>query len=129
MILDTSFLIDVLRGDESIRKLEEEVDEGGTGQVSPVTVMELWEGIHLADSTDREREAVKELLTGLYEAEFDTEAGKRAGEINADLKKRGEPIDVEDAMIAATALTHETEVVTGNPEHFERIPELDVKSY
>ncbi|MBS1263843.1 MAG: tRNA(fMet)-specific endonuclease VapC [Methanonatronarchaeales archaeon] len=91
--------------------------------------MELWEGIHLADSTDREREAVKELLTGLHEAEFDTEAGKRAGEINADLKKRGEPIDAEDAMIAATALTHETGVVTGNPEHFDRIPELDVESY
>jgi len=36
----------------------------------------------------------------------------RAGELLADLEVRGEPIGVEDVIIAATALTHGLAVVT-----------------
>jgi len=38
-------------------------------------------------------------------------------------------IDLEDIMIAATAITRNESVLTRNVEHFNRIPNLKVDSY
>jgi tRNA(fMet)-specific endonuclease VapC len=129
MILDSTFLIDVLRGDAAVSDLIEEIDATGTPFVSAVTVMELHEGIHLADATDAERERVGELLTGINELPFDRDCAIRAGEINAELVSAGEPIDETDVMIAATALVHDYPVVTRNADHFERVADLSITAY
>lgn len=129
MILDTSFLVDVLRGDAVVEETVATVDECGTAQVSAVTVMELWEGIHLATATEDERAAVGELLEGLHELPFDRECATVAGEISAGLRDSGEPIDDADVMIAATARVHDVPVVTRNVDHFERIDDLDLVAY
>ncbi|TYT62887.1 type II toxin-antitoxin system VapC family toxin [Natrialba swarupiae] len=129
MILDSTFLIDVLRGSSDVAELIEDVDASGAPFVSAVTVMELHEGIHLADSTDDERATVRKLLTDIDELPFDRECAIRAGRINADLVSSGEPIDETDVMIAATALVHDYPVVTRNVDHFERIDGLTVRSY
>lgn len=129
MILDTSFLIDVLRGENTIGEAVQTVDEQGTARVSSITVMELWEGVHLAESSERERTVVKELLEDLREAPFDRECGTIAGEIAAELHRNGEPIEDADVMIAATALVHDVPVVTNNVAHFERIDDLEILTY
>ena len=129
MILDSTFLIDVLRGAGSVGELVEDLDTTGTPFISAVTVMELSEGIHLADSTESERNAVQRLLADITEIPFDRACAMRAGRMNAELTAAGEPIDETDVMIAATALAHEQPVVTRNVDHFERIDELTVVSY
>lgn len=129
MILDSTFLIDVLRGSSDVIDLIEDVDATGTPFVSAVTVMELYEGIHLADATEDERTKVRELLTDINELPFDRECAIRAGRINAKLVSSGEPIDETDVMIAATAFVHDHPVVTRNVAHFERIDDLRVVSY
>ena len=129
MILDTTFLVDVLRGSGEVGELIEELDAEGTPFVSSVTVMELWEGIHRADATDAERAAVEELLGEIDELAFDRDCGTVAGEISATLGSEGEPIDPTDVMIAATALVHERPVVTRNVGHFDRIDGVTVVSY
>ena len=126
MILDSTFLVDVLRGDEDVAGRVEELDERGAPFVSSMTVMQLWEGIHLTDSTDAERAAVEALLSDLHEFSFDRECAMTAGRINADLVSAGTPVDETDVMIAATALVHEQPVITRNVDHFERIDGLDV---
>lgn len=129
MILDSTFLIDVLRGSSSVSELIEEIDASGTPFVSAVTVMELYEGIRLTDATEAELAAVEELLSDIDELSFDTEVAMEAGAINADLVSSGHPIDETDVMIAATALVNDYQVVTRNTDHFERIDGLDVVSY
>ncbi|WP_254523390.1 PIN domain-containing protein [Natrinema caseinilyticum] len=129
MILDTSFLIDVLRGEEAVQDAVRSIDEGATAQVSSVTVMELWEGIHLADSSDRERGVVKNLLGDVRELPFDRACAMTAGEINATLRRDGAPIDDADVMIAATALENDVPVVTNNVDHFERVDDLEIRTY
>ena len=129
MILDTTFLIDVLRGREDVTKRVEDLDARGSPFVSSVTVMELWEGIHLADATEAERAAVEELLTEIDEFPFDRECAMVAGRLSADLMTAGDPIDESDVMIAATGLVHDQSVVTRNVDHFERISGLSVVSY
>lgn len=129
MILDTTFLIDVLRGESTVEDTMERVDETGTASVSAVSVMELWEGVHLTESSAEERDRVEELLDGLYETPFDRECGKEAGRISAELVTSGQGIEDADVMIAATALLHDEPVLTRNTSHFERIDGLDVRSY
>ncbi|MFC6718007.1 PIN domain-containing protein [Natrialbaceae archaeon GCM10025810] len=129
MILDTSFLVDVLRGDDSVKAAVRTVDERGPVQVSSVTMMELWEGIHYADSSERERAVVRNALRDLREVPFDRDCAMAAGEIAAPLQQRGSPIETADVMIAATALAHDVPVVTNNVDHFERIDELEILTY
>jgi len=51
-----------------------------------------------------------------------------AGDILADLKKRGQPIGIEDVLIAASAISNRCIVVTGNTRHLSRIKGLDVEN-
>lgn len=91
--------------------------------------MELWEGIHLTDATDEERERVQRLLEGLTHAPFDRESAMLAGERSATLTTEGTEIEIEDVMIAAIALNRNEPILTGTPDHFERIEDADVETY
>lgn len=53
----------------------------------------------------------------------------RAGDLLANLAGRGEPIGLEDVLIAATALENDLTAVTRNLEHFRRIPGLLTESW
>lgn len=129
MILDTSFLIDVLRGSLDVKQLVDDLESRGALGVSSVTVMELWEGIHQSDSSAHERQAVEQLLTGLVEVPFDRECAMKAGELHAQLADEGNSIETADVMIAATGLVRDEAVVTRNVEHFERIAGLELETY
>lgn len=129
MILDTSFLIDVLRGEKEVREWEERLDNGGEEPIiTSISVMEIWEGVIRSGNTE-ELKKIENLLEGLSSIEFDSEDGKTSGEILASLANKGNPIDVEDVMIGAIALNSNQKILTKNPDHFERIDNLKVKSY
>lgn len=130
MILDTTFIIDVLRGSERVLEWEEKFDKGKEEPlVSAITIMELWEGALRSEKTKEELGKMEELLKGLSSINFDSEDGKTSGELRASLAEGGTPIDVEDVMIGATALNSNQKVLTRNPEHFERIEGLSVETY
>lgn len=130
MILDTTFIIDVLRGSGRVLEWEEKFDKGKEEPlVSAITVMELWEGALRSEKTKEELGKMEELLKGLSSINFDPEDGKTSGELRASLAEGGTPIDVEDIMIGATALNSNQKVLTRNPEHFERIEGLSVETY
>jgi tRNA(fMet)-specific endonuclease VapC len=62
--------------------------------------------------------ASEEILT------LDQPAAEEAGRIAGDLDRIGQPIGRADPMIAAIALTHGLELVTGNTAHYQRIQQL-----
>jgi len=45
------------------------------------------------------------------------------------LERRGKIIDDFDIAIAAIAMSHECGVLTANLKHFERIKDIDIKSW
>lgn len=51
------------------------------------------------------------------------------GDVQGELVTRGEQIEREDCIVAATALLNDEAVVTKNTDHFDRIDNLDVRSY
>lgn len=129
MILDTTFLIDVLNGDPAAEERRIELDERGDLAASAVSVFELVEGAYLSDRTDEELRSIIEFVSRLRVAPVDGEVATLAGELSADLIGRGERIETEDVLIAATALHNETVVLTRNRDHFERMASVTVESY
>jgi len=128
MILDTSFLIDVLRGRTELDKLEE-LDRSGDFRTTSISVMELWEGIARSGASEKEKEKVGELLEEIESLGFNGKEGKKAGEINYHLKKEGQRIDLEDVMIASIAIENSEPVITRNIENFERIEDVKTETY
>jgi tRNA(fMet)-specific endonuclease VapC len=55
---------------------------------------------------------------------FDPPAAELAGRIAGELERIGQPIGTADPMIAAIALHHGLELVTGNTAHFQRVQQI-----
>ncbi len=71
----------------------------------------------------------KEILGSLDVLPIGEPEAERAGELLADLAKRGEPIGIEDVLVAATAQVSHRIVVTRNIKHFSRIQGLQYESW
>jgi len=130
MIQDTSFLIDILAGDEAALDMLDRIERDRKPEkVSSVTVFELYEGIERSDQPDDEKEAVLDVLDSKAVLPANHGVMRRAGRLSGELYVAGEPIDREDCVIAATAIDEGDPVVTRNTNHFDRIPGLDVETY
>ena len=97
--------------------------------VGTPTIFELYVGVGLAIKSSEERENVLELLRSLTQLSLDAPSARRAGEIYAQRRKDGSPIEAEDAMIAGIALENQQALLTRNLKHFAGIPGLKVESY
>lgn len=127
--LETTFLIDLIRGENAAVILKDELEKHESVlSVTAVSVMELWSGASLAKVPVKEYEKINELLESLEVLDLDLESAKESGVIEADLARRGLPIQSTDVMIAGIAKTHHEKLVTRD-EHFVRIPGLRVLKY
>ena len=127
MLLDTSFLIDVINGRSDAKaKLEELSETGVPVALSVLTDYEL--GVGFRSNAERER---YEQVAGLMTIEpLDRDVTQRAVSIQRELRSRGEEIGNFDALIAATAAeSDDPRVLTRNVDEFDRVKDLDVETY
>ena len=68
--------------------------------------------------------ALAQLLRPMQTLPFDSECAARAARLRADLEAWGTPIGPHDVLIAATALRHQSTLVTRNVREFSRVPGL-----
>jgi len=130
MIADTSFLMDLMRGDQgALRLLDACHEEGWSVHVPSIVLHELQRGVARARRPEREWQRIRHATTGLSVVPHDKEAAIFGGQLDGALTAAGTPIDVEDAIIAAIALRENMPVVTRNVEHFRRVQGLDVVTY
>ena len=128
--LDTSFIIDVLRGDQHAKKVMDEIiaDNDTTSIASP-TLMELQTSIALNRRGMKEKNLIDKIRASSVVLPLDYESATRAGDIEAELILSGETIPPVDIMIAAIVLQHNEMLLTRNSKHFTHIPGLEVKTY
>ncbi len=97
---------------------------GHTLAVSFQTVAELQEGAALAGWGVAKRAKLDAVLSNLLILHSDDDVCRKWAEVR--VVRRGQPIGVADAWIAATALAFQLELVTHNPHDFRGIPGLVV---
>ncbi len=134
-IFDTTFLMDLVKGDKGAKQKAKEIDEQGTFKaISVVTVHEYLRGIYYLFSHDK-----KLLKTKLEKSEaelarfeilpYTYEIAKTAAEIDAQLAKNGQTISFSDTILAATAIHYKLTLVTRDTENFSRIQNLQIETY
>lgn len=121
--LDTSFVIDYWNGEPYTKAYLENTDE--TVGIPAIAMFELYLGAVLSDSPTEDISTVVDDLFWANRIEFDDGAAQEAARIDAELSQRGEPINLGDVLIAATARSLRVPLITVD-QHFERFPNLEV---
>lgn len=124
-ILDTDFLVALLKGDLAVVEKADLIPSPGT---TVINAFELYYGAKRA-MNDTALEEVKSLLQSLDLFSLDDDAAMKAGEIQGALAKGGRPINVSDVLIAGIVLTRNEELLTRNADHFSKIPGLRWRSW
>lgn len=129
MLLDTSFLIDLMNGDDdAVAKARELETDLVQQRLSAMTLFELYYGIARATESEAEREKVEDVLASKPVHPADTAVMRKAGRLAGERQNDGTPVGDGDAIIAATAEVVEEPVLTRNVDDFERLG-VDVESY
>lgn len=129
-LMDTTFLIDLMRGRErAVDMLEKLEEEGEPLAVSTVTLFEFYRGIETVGLAPAEKRRVADIVKGRVVLPLDAAASERAGQLDATLWREGEPIDPEDACIAGIALSRDEVLVTRKGREFGRVPGLRMRTY
>lgn len=114
-VLDTSFIVDLLRGkEEALALLAELEGRGALLATTPITVLELYRGAYLSADPERNLAAAKKILASLIVLPLDDEATIVFGALSARLQSEGRRIGDFDEVIAAIALCRDPEIVTGD---------------
>lgn len=93
--------------------------------MSAVTAGELYAGAYRSNARDRHLKNIDErILPAVTVLPYDAATARIYGQIRAFLEGKGRPLADADLLIAATALYHGLELVTGNIRHFKRVPDL-----
>jgi predicted nucleic acid-binding protein len=95
--------------------------------ISSITAAELYHGAYRSAAAERHLENIEQrVLPAVTTLPFDAATAKIFGNLRATLESLGTPLDDADLQIAATAMYHGLELVTGNIKHFRRIPGLTI---
>jgi tRNA(fMet)-specific endonuclease VapC len=124
-LLDTDMLSEIFKGRTPAVTRNATAYRRAFGHytLTAVTVMEIVSGLQRVQRSNRIQKFMSD-ISGEEVLSFDTPAGILAGEIDGDLERTGQAIGTADPMIAAIAIIHDLELVTGNIAHFERIQQL-----
>lgn len=129
MLLDTTFLIDLMDGDEGAVETARELERDLVQQrLSAMTLFELYYGIARASDSDTERETVEDVLASKPVHPADTAVMRKAGRLSGELQTDGTAVGDGDVVIGATASVVEEPVLTRNVEDFGRL-DVDVETY
>ncbi|EMA26797.1 PIN domain-containing protein [Haloarcula argentinensis] len=134
MIVDTSFILDIIDGVEAAVKKERELEAANVPLAIPsMTVLELYIGVGKIANTREERQAVEAVLDSYplidMTPSISRRAGRLLGEQMADADdSEGPGIGKGDAAIAATAIERDEPVLAGD-SHFGTIPGVTHESY
>jgi predicted nucleic acid-binding protein len=123
ILLDTTVLIDVLRGRQAGRRLLALRAAGEVPYVCCINVEEVWRGMRQAESEGTER-----LLDALRLAELGAAEAKQAGDWRRRFAERGVTLSQADCLIASAAVGAGARLATGNPTDFP-MEELEVEHW
>jgi predicted nucleic acid-binding protein len=128
MILDTSFLIDVMDGDPDALATVDEIEEANHTQRIPAQVVyELYVGVGYTETPQQEVEKIQAVIDTRPVVETTEQIARLAGRIDGQLRKAGDRVAPGDIIIGATARRYDEPVITSNPGDFERLPNVQVR--
>ena len=94
---------------------------------SAVVIGELYKGAYRSQARHRHLNNIEHrILPAVTVLPYDVATAQVFGQIRAQLEEAGTILADADVQIAATAIYHDLELVSGNLRHFSRIPALNL---
>lgn len=124
-VLDTNYLIYLLRHKEAADVADYYTDP----KTTTITLFELYYGAMRSVKQEKSIAQIKSLLKSVDLLAFDKSAAEKAAEIQTRLMNSGEPIDIQDVLIAGIVVSNNEELVTSDIDHFRRIPGLKCSTW
>jgi predicted nucleic acid-binding protein len=118
-LVDTSILIDYLRGHQDAGELLERERAAAPLHASEITRLEV-----LAGMRKGEEQGTRSLLSTLTWHPLDADVAEKAGALGRQWLPSYHAIDGADLAIAATAILSDLRLLTRNVRHFPMFPEL-----
>lgn len=134
MIVDTSFILDIIDDVDAAVSKERELDADGVPLVIPsTTVLELYIGIGKLANTEDKRQQVETILDAYPLVDMTPRIARRAGRLLGECttETAGEErpgIRKGDAAIAATAIERDEAVLAAN-ERYVTVPSVTLERY
>lgn len=123
LVLDTSILIDHLRGGDKWQQILSKLDKNTEVFIPTIVFFELYSGKSSADvGTSRK---IRNLVKHFQRIELSENISEKAGQIYRDITS---DLEVPDYIVAASALDIGGTVITLNDKHFHKIPGLLIYS-
>ena len=122
-VLDSTVLIDFLRGRPAVQRVAELRERGDIPATTAINVEEIVRGLR-----EGELEAANRLFSGLVVLPVAAAAGWQAGTWRREYAARGVTLWQADCLLAATTAVHGASLVTGNPKDFP-MDGLDVEHW
>lgn len=127
ILIDTDICIELLRGNEIVIDMRQNCDEQVS--ISFMTVGELYYGAERSTNRLKNMNVVDEFILSIDIIDTDIEILKKFGELKANLYKNKILLPDADILIASTALTKCTKLITGNIKHFNRFANLTLENW
>ena len=124
-LLDTCTCIALIKEKPSV---VEHIRQAGVDEckISDITLAELYFGAYKSGKEEHFNDVIE--IMNLFE-QYSINSLRKYGEIRWQLESKGQKIGDMDMFIAATALEEDLIVVTGNVDHFNRIPGLKIENW
>jgi predicted nucleic acid-binding protein len=114
LLLDTSVLIDVLRGRKDRKLLLHRlIGEGHSLSTTVLNIAELYAGMRADEETRTE-----EFLSGLECVELRASAARLAGRLKSAWQGKGRTLTLSDTIVAAVAIEERCVLLTDNRRDF-----------
>ena len=121
LLLDSTVLIDALRGRPAVERLRRLRDDRVRLLTTPINVEEIVRGLRPSEAA-----AAGALFAGLHLLPVRRMEGEQAGAWRRDYASRGITLHQADCLIAACALSADARLATANAKDFP-MAELDVE--
>jgi tRNA(fMet)-specific endonuclease VapC len=124
--LDTSILIDIFDGKESVKIKLENLGEERVS-ITPLNLCELYKGAIHSQVTKKRIKFITDLLKQVNLLDFNEDSCTIFGQDYLKLKRSGKPIKDFDLMIASVCKANNKILITSDKKHFIDIPNLKVE--
>lgn len=126
-VLDSTLLVDLLRGDKGAEELVKQNEFLLTTQIN---MFEVIRGLFYRNASAQKFAHAMEMFENIRMLPLDDNGIIKAADISSKLRKEGKAIEDNDCLIAGITLSKGiTTIVTKNVKDFEKIKGLEVETY